>query len=71
MKTKFPANSGSRPSALKIGAAHLRSRLARQLTQGTSSHVPVRFDSSLSLFNSLWTPLRLDLLKVPVTRRRD
>lgn len=71
MKTKFQSTSGSRTSSLKFGAARLRSRIARQLTQGTSRHTPTHFDSSLSLFNSLWSPIRLDLLKAPLTRRPE
>ena len=66
MKTKL-----SPASSLKFGSARLHSRITRQLTRGTSSHTPARFDSSLSLFNSLWSPLRLDLLKAPISRHRD
>lgn len=74
MKTKFEPTSAlrtSNASSLKFGAARLRSRIARQLPRGISRDSTPRFDSSLSLFNSLWSPLRLDLLKIPVSRHRE
>jgi len=71
MKTKFQPFTGSRGSSLKFGAARLHSRITRQLTRGVSSRSAAHFDSSLSLFNSLWSPVRLDLLKMPLTRRHE
>jgi hypothetical protein len=71
MKTQVQPPFSARPSSLKLSAARLHSRIARRLTQGTSRRPAANFDSSLSLFNSLWSPLRLDLLKVPVSRHRE
>ena len=71
MKTKFSPSFGSDISPLKAASARLHSRITRQLTRGSSSHSAAHFDSSLSLFNSLWSPLRLDLLKAPISRHRE
>jgi len=71
MKDKIHAASGPRTSSLNLSVARLHSRLSRRLTRGISTRSAARFDSSLSLFNSLWSPVRLDLLKAPLTRYRE
>ena len=71
MKTKFSSTTGSHTSSLKLGAARLHSRISRQLTRGSFSHSAAPYGTSLSLFDSLWSPVRLDLLKAPLTRHRE
>ena len=67
MKTNFQT---SRSASLKLGAARLHARLARQLTR-SSGHSSEQFASAQNLFGSLWSPVRLDLLKAPLTRHRE
>jgi len=71
MRTQIHAANPSRTSSLELGAARLRSRISRQSNRGVLSRSAVRFNSSSSLFNSLWSPVRLDLLRTPLSRYRD
>lgn len=71
MKTNFQSPSSSPLNAsLKLGSARLHARLARQLTR-TSGHSLDQFASAQNLFGSLWSPVRLDLLKTPLTGHRE
>jgi hypothetical protein len=70
MKTKSQSSAGSRGVSLKLGTARLHARIARQLTR-TSVHSSESFASAQNLFGSLWSPVRLDLLKIPLTRHRE
>jgi hypothetical protein len=67
MKNKLPAITDSRPASLRLGRARLRARLIRQLSRA-SGHSSGQFASAQNLFGSLWSPVRLDLLKAPLTR---
>jgi len=64
-------NNLNRTHSLKLGAARSHARLARQLALTSGRPSITRFSSSNSLFDSLWSPLRLDLLKTPLTRHRE
>lgn len=68
METKTTLN---RTQSLKLGAARSHARLARQLSLTSGRLSTGRFSSSDGLFDSLWSPLRLDLLKTPLTRYRE
>ncbi len=59
-----------RSALFNLGSARSHARLARQLgrSSGNSSEP---FTSDKNLFGSLWSPVRLDLLKAPLTRRRE
>jgi len=67
MNTKL---NSTRSASFNVGSARLHARLARQLTR-TSGHSSEQFASAQNLFGSLWSPVRLDLLKVPLTRRHE
>ncbi len=67
METKFTA---TRNPSLNLNAARTRARLARQLAF-TSGRTATQFTAGSSLYNSLWSPVRLDLLKTPLTRYRE
>jgi hypothetical protein len=70
MKTKSNQPTESRPRSLKLGAARLHARIAGRLSR-TSSHFYTPLVSTPSLFDSMWSPVRLDLLKSPLTRYRE
>jgi len=70
MKTSLQTLSGSRSGSFKLGSARLHARIARQLVR-TSGHSSDQFASAQNLFGSLWSPVRLDLLKAPLTRYRE
>ena len=71
MNTPFQPTSGASSSSFKFARNRLSSRLDRKIIRGISTRSAARFDSSLSLYNSLWSPVRLDLLKAPLTRHRE
>jgi len=70
MKTTNKLLVDSRPRALKLRSARLHARIASRLS-GTSGHFATPLVSRPSLFDSLWSPVRLDLLKAPLTRYRE
>jgi hypothetical protein len=67
MNTK---SSTSRSTSLKLGAARLHARITRRLVRAYG-HSFTQFDTDHNLFGSLWTPVRLDLLKAPLTRHHE
>ena len=67
METKFNPVGGS---GLNLNTARTRARLARQLAF-TSGRSATQLSTSSSLYDSLWSPVRLDLLKTPLTRYRE
>ena len=69
-KIKYQTAAGSRSTSLRMGTARVHGRIARQLIRSASDSTP-QFNSAPSLFGSLWSPLRLDLLKAPLTRYRE
>jgi hypothetical protein len=59
-------------NALKLGSARLHARIARRLSGETKLKLETgRLNSAHDTADSLWSPLRLDLLKAPLTRRRE
>ena len=66
METKFT----TRHPSLKLGTARTHARLSRQLAF-TSGRTATQFATASSLYDSLWSPVRLDLLKTPLTRYRE
>ncbi|HEY4246067.1 MAG TPA: hypothetical protein VGM64_04370 [Lacunisphaera sp.] len=67
MKSKL---NSPRSALFNLGSARSHARLARQLAR-SSGHSSDQFASTQSLFGSLWSPVRLDLLKVPLTRHHE
>jgi hypothetical protein len=67
MKTNL---SSPRSTLFNLGSARSHARLARQLSR-SSGHSSDQFASNKNLFGSLWSPLRLDLLKAPLTRHHE
>ena len=70
MKTQIQISTESSSRSLKLGAARLHARIAGRLSR-SSSHFSTPLISPPSLFDSLWSPVRLDLLKSPLTRQRE
>ncbi len=65
-----PKLNSPRSAFFNVGSARLHARLARQLSR-SSGHASDQFASNQNLFGSLWSPVRLDLLKAPLTRHRE
>jgi hypothetical protein len=71
MNRKFQnATAGTRNGSLNLRAARLHARISGRLTRA-NSYGPTQLSTPKEAPDSLWSPLRLDLLKTPLTRYRE
>ena len=70
MNTNLQYSAGSRTILPELDVARLQARLNRRAVR-SDNRVFNQVDTDHNLFGSLWSPLRLDLLKAPLTRHHE